>query len=617
MSTSIISYNKNQIKIKNLRKRFFAFSTLALLIIIAISFIAFGFHRDIIDQQKSIRKVNKLLLKQQSAIKQISTLGSFFDEDISDTEMEKMRAKVRFKVSKLKKATSELSSFILKSDSASIEDLETYLHQKSFKSNMKNYIQHVKKLLSDSSTSLEIKESIRYLSKDSADGDTEYLEELLSILDSEYKDGMKKLERVGILIILLCILEVFVVWFFLFRPLHSTVMNQNKQLLESALKVESAARSRTDFLANISHEIRTPMTAILGYAEVLQTDEKLDKDNVKKTVKIINQNATHLLSLLDEVLDVSKMESGKFEFLEQKVDLTNLLNEVYSLIHVKAREKKIDLNFNNTGNIPQFIMTDPKRLKQILFNIIGNAIKFTDTGSIDLEVYLETNKQLQFKISDTGCGIPKEKRELIFAPFEQAYTSANRQFSGTGLGLVLSRGLARKMGGDVQILSSELGKGTVFLITINPGEIGKHSLTSDFSTSVIKDESDYLEQDYNLSRKEILVVDDAKENARLFSIYLERAGAKVTILNDGYSVLELTQTKSFDLILLDLQMPGMDGYQVISELKKNGYSGHISALTAHAMAEEVEKTRKSGFDAHITKPIGSVELIKKVYSIIG
>ncbi len=618
MSKGVIDYQINQERIRNLRSRFVIFSVIALAVIVLISFIAFNFHKNIILQQKSIRKIYKLLNKQQNAINQISSLGGLFDEEISSKEMISVQQQVKKSVSNLKSAGTELSSLILKNTSASLEDLEEYLIRKKIRSKIRNYTSHVKTLLNDSSTPAEIKKSIQYISQNSSDGDTEYINELIEIIDLEYKSGMKLIENMGLLIIFLCLLEILIAWIFLFRPLNSTVLAQNKELLESALKVESASRSKTDFLANISHEIRTPMTAILGYTEILQNQSELDRSKVDNAVSIINKNASHLLGLLDEVLDVSKMESSKFELIPEKINLSQLLNEVYSLINIKASEKKLNLIFSNLEAIPKYIYTDPKRLKQILFNIIGNAIKFTNDGYVKLTVKLEHNRKLCFEVVDTGCGIPKEKLKIIFEPFEQAYTAPNRQFAGTGLGLVLSRGLTRKMGGDLKVLSSELGKGSTFLITIDPGELGAHTLIDKLSTSITPSGISTIDHNEKpLNKKKILVVDDAKENARLFSMYLENSGAVVEVLNEGFSVVEIVKDRKFDLILLDLQMPGMDGYQVIKEIQKNGYTGKVSALTAHAMSEEIKKTKDYGFHAHITKPISSEKLIEKILLILG
>ncbi len=616
MSTSIISYNKNRSKINELRRRFFIFSSFALIVIVCISLIAFFLHRDVISQLKTMNQVNKILLKQSSLIEQIKVYGKFLDEKIPEDDMIKSRSSLELKAAALKSTSKKLSSLVLRSESASLEDLSEYLENKKIRSQIKNYISYVNTLADPESSIDDIQQSIRYISKNSSDGDTEYIDELLGIIELESIDSMKRLERMGLAIVLLCLLEVFIVWFFLFRPLNSTILEQNKELLESALKVESAARSKTDFLANVSHEIRTPMTAILGYAELLQKEGEVSKEEAVEVISVINKNASHLLGLLDEVLDVSKMESGKFDLVKEKVDLKNFLEGTFQLLSLKAEEKGIELLFESDGVIPEYIEVDPKRLKQVLFNVIGNAIKFTSKGYVKVSTGLLRSDKLQFTIQDTGCGIPKEKIQKVFEPFEQATVSADRQYSGTGLGLVLSRGLARKMGGDVQIIKTVLEEGSTFTVTINPGDISLHTVKGELKVSSEIFEEKSIKE-INLKSKKFLVVDDAKENARLFKMYLESAEGEVTLAYDGFSALDLIKKNNFDLVLLDLQMPGMDGYQVMEKLKEIGYSKPICALTAHAMSEEVEKTKKLGFHGHFTKPISSEKLLFEVNLVLS
>jgi len=624
MVDGIINYSKNNFRIKELRKRFIIFSILALAIIAIVAFISIGYHQNTIKQQKSIRVVHKILLRQSSLINQISILGKVFDDDMSTSESKLRRKELESKVLKLKSSMEDLSRWIFKSDFGSLHDFEDKLKEKKIYTKISNYVSHVNILLKKDSSQQDIKNSIEYLSNNTKEGDTQYLDEVIKLIDREYLENLQSLETMGITTITMSMLVVFLVWYFLFRPLSATVLEQNRQLLDAALEIEGAARSRTDFLANISHEIRTPMTAILGYAEILKIKKEANSNkeeldvSIDEATTIINQNASHLLSLLDEVLDVSKMESGQFDLFSEKVNLPNLINEVYSLIKIKAQEKGIELVLENFGKVPEFILTDEKRLKQILFNIVGNAIKFTEKGSVKLVVSfsdLEKNR-LTFLVTDTGTGIPVEKIEKIFAPFEQVYTSANREYSGTGLGLVLSRNLARKMGGDVTIAKTEVGVGTTFRIEIEPGDISEHTFNENLRTFIPPDDPLDLTEAKTLNRKNILVVDDAKENSRLFMIYLKNAGANVNTVDNGLSVLELVKDNSYDLILLDLQMPGMDGYEVFEELKKMGYSKPVCALTAHVMAEEVEKTRKAGFYGHLTKPISAEKLVSEVLAII-
>lgn len=309
------------------------------------------------------------------------------------------------------------------------------------------------------------------------------------------------------------------------------------------------------------------------------------------------------------------MESGKFDFEREKVDLSGTLNEVFSLINVKAQEKGIDLELMSDGSIPKFIYVDRKRVKQILFNIIGNAIKFTDEGFVEVVAKFDKKlNKLHLKVRDTGCGIPEKKIDSLFQPFEQADTSVTRVYGGSGLGLVLSRGLARGMGGDIVIVDSKLDGGTTMDISLGVGTDSPEMIEK-LSTNVLvnlEEELDSLNDQTTLSGLRLLVVDDAKENARLFKLYLEGAGAKVSVANDGFEAIEAVNRNNFDLILLDLQMPGKDGFQVINELRESGFKKPIVALTAHAMHEEKIKTKQAGFDGHITKPVKPDHLIRSV-----
>lgn len=435
-------------------------------------------------------------------------------------------------------------------------------------------------------------------------------------VNARYQSTLVTLDKVGILLIALCIVEIILVWLLVFKPLFTMVVNQQERFVDALFEANSASRSKTDFLANISHEIRTPMTSILGYVDLLKSKPNHTKEELNSFLQVIDKNASHLLSLIDEILDVSKIEAGKIDIKKEAVDLPKLLNEVYSLINVKAREKNIYLEFKNIGQIPKLIHTDPKRIKQILFNIVGNAIKFTkDNGKVELLVSYDPSLRdnLCFRIKDNGMGIPKTKINKIFKPFEQSDTSTSRNFGGTGLGLALSRGIARKLGGNIVIEQSEVGQGTTFKVTLTANIVGEYSLLDNFSTNISQDSIDSSDQpNKQLSGKRILVVDDAFENARLFKIFLTKAGAETDVATSGQEALKLSQESTYDIVLLDLQMPGLDGFQVLKELRRLEYNKPVLALTAHAMDEEKQKTQKAGFDGHITKPVKYEELVEHV-----
>jgi hypothetical protein len=363
------------------------------------------------------------------------------------------------------------------------------------------------------------------------------------------------------------------------------------------------------------------MTGILGYAEILKNHDILYEDKVK-AVKIINNNSNHLLQLIDEILDVAKIESQKVTIQLKKVNVHKLIKDVYYLFKVKAKEKNIRFSMNSINTIPKFIKTDGKRLKQILINIVGNAIKFTDEGFVHVSIQLEHDQKnnkskIYFTITDSGIGIKSEDQKKLFLPFMQVDSSESRKKGGTGLGLVLSKGLAKALGGTVVCNQSILGKGSIFEISINTGNVKLEDESSKINDSFFINtyKVSSKEKLKILENKKILVVDDAEENANLFKVYLKKAGAKVEIAYEGKAAFEKIYNNYFDLVLLDIQMPEMNGYEVLEKLKEVNYASPVVALTAHAMDDEIKKSKKAGFSFHITKPIkydSFVTIISKI-----
>ena len=423
-----------------------------------------------------------------------------------------------------------------------------------------------------------------------------------------------RLGDIGLYIVLLSILSVLVIWLLIFMPMLNNLTEQQDTIAHSILDAQSANRSKTEFMANISHEIRTPMTAITGYLERL-TDKKVDDSEKGEYLKIIQDNSDHLLSLIDDILDISKIESKHFILNKEYVNLKDLLNNLYNLLRVKAEDKNIEFNIHYLTEVPSKIITDEKRLKQILFNVIGNALKFTDVGEVKINVSYEANKsELLFEVIDTGIGISKKQIKKLFNPFSQADNSITRKFGGTGLGLALSLKIAQKMNGDIFIKSSRINEGSVFVIKFNNvqphgGETSGESFEPSFESNfeLVELNENYL-KDYK-----VLVVDDAKENCVLFKMYLEDYGAQAVCAYNGEEAVQTVKAdSSFDIILLDLQMPIKDGFQAIHELRMMEFSKPIVALTAHAFDEEKDNTRSHGFDGHISKPVDKELLARKV-----
>ncbi len=599
--------------IKKTKYKFFAFSLAGFITVLFISLAGLRLHSVIVDRQEQIQLIQENLFSQVFLIDKVSILSKsvvFDNKREASDEMEVLIAKIKDKKNELNKLLTEDNYF-------EVEEIKEIISDEELFQLMDDYIKKMK-VVTDQKVPQGHGLALLNLSQGSLDEIQtafKFINRKISIVQEE---SFSKVKNLGLITIAISFLQIILIWGLVFRPLYSKIIIQHEKMSDALLEAQHANRSRTEFLANISHEIRTPMTAILGYAEVLK-DKNVTRDKLEDSVGIINKNAAHLLSLIDEILDISKIESGKFNFNQEELCLSTLLSEVYSLMNVKARSKGILLEFNNIGEIPSYIISDKKRLKQILFNLLGNAIKFTEEGFVRLNVsYSSERELLSFTIKDTGIGIPKEKVGLLFRPFEQADTSASRRHQGSGLGLVLSKELAMAMGGDVYIQETKLAEGTTFHAYVKASEGQNKEYIKNFSTHLKLEEIDDTEESVkiNLEGKNILIVDDAKENARLFKIYLDQTGANIELANNGLVAIDKVMGNTFDLIFLDLQMPELDGYQTIVRLKELGFKKPIVALTAHAMKEEQERTKACGFDFHVSKPVQGDYLIRVAKCLI-
>ena len=378
------------------------------------------------------------------------------------------------------------------------------------------------------------------------------------------------------------------------------------QLQFSKQEAERANAAKSQFLANMSHEIRTPIGAILGFSSLLK-DEGLDKPERSEFLSVIERNTNQLLRIIDDILDLSKVEAGMMAIEKIDFSLIELLTDVSSVMGLKAREKGILFLAKAETPLPRFITTDPTRLRQILINILGNAIKFTDLGKVELRACYQDGV-LQFEVEDTGRGISVEQELNLFKPFTQADSSITRKYGGTGLGLALTKRLAEVLGGRFYLKSSQVGEGSTFAVHIKvkvpqPAEfvtaLGFESKsTPSFSSSA------------QLEGLKVLLVEDSPDNQALFSIYLERAGAKVEIASDGSQGYEMAMGHNYDIILMDVQMPIMDGITAIQKLRANGYQKVVIALTAHAMKDERDRCLEAGFTDFLSKPVRRLDLIE-------
>ena len=381
------------------------------------------------------------------------------------------------------------------------------------------------------------------------------------------------------------------------------------QLNAAKNAAEAANLAKSSFLANMSHEIRTPLGAVMGFAELVADKTCRDEDRIT-FVAAIQRNGEMLSKLINDLLDLSKIEAGKSEIQISKVSITEIIQDIETLFTKSAKEKGIELSLKIDQSVPDFIYTDPLRLRQILNNMIGNAIKFTHQGSVSLNVQLAPSPQrhplLSFIVQDTGIGIRQEDMKKLFSPFSQADNSTKRQYGGTGLGLSLSRRLAILLGGNIELTHSTAGHGSQFVITIDPGKIPNPYTEKNAS------ESHSTPLSASLNGIKILLAEDSKDNQILVQQILNSSGAKVTTVNNGQEALEKTKAASFDIIIMDLQMPVMDGYEATKTLRNNGYKGTIVALSAHALQSDRERCLSSGFDEHFSKPINKSVLIERL-----
>ncbi len=386
------------------------------------------------------------------------------------------------------------------------------------------------------------------------------------------------------------------------------------ELNRAKIEAERANLSKTQFLANMSHEIRTPIGSILGFTNLMKSGSTTPQENVKY-MGIVERNSKQLLRLIDDILDLSKVEAGKMTIEKINFSLTEFLSEFNSTIAFRAAESEIRYVFEAKTLIPNQICTDPVRLRQILTNIVGNALKFTNYGEVKLSASFE-NSTLKFDVQDSGVGIAPEQAAKLFQPFSQADASTTRKFGGTGLGLALSRRLAESLGGKLELEASRLGEGSVFAIEIQAPLLKTAKLIDPSRRSAASGPQRLDQREKLLPGLKVLLVEDSADNQMLVTAFLKREGAEVTSVFDGAQGVELAMKQSFDVLLMDIQMPILDGHEATRKLRSSNYTKPIIALTAHAMKEEHSRCVESGFTAFLTKPIERTLLIEKLSSFV-
>jgi PAS domain S-box-containing protein len=387
-----------------------------------------------------------------------------------------------------------------------------------------------------------------------------------------------------------------------------------ERLRQAKDEAVAASHAKSRFLANVSHEIRTPLNAILGFTDLLRTGEqRLTRQERGEYLETVHRSGQHLLSLINDILDLSKIEAGQMRYERIRFCPHQVMVDVASVMRVRAAEKGLTIDVHWRGPVPETIVSDPARVRQLLLNLVGNAVKFTERGGIQLVARLDAAREvLHFEVVDTGVGIPPDKLEAIFAPFTQADVSVTRRFGGTGLGLSICRHIAEGLGGTIGAASNE-HRGSTFTVTISSGPLADVRCLDAPPTEAcraIAAVEEAVEQ--SLAGMTMLVVDDGETNRKLLKLILTRAGARVETAENGAAAVELATGRSFDAVLMDIQMPVMDGYTATRELRARGVATPIIAITAHAMASEERRCRDAGCDAYLSKPICREDLIQVI-----
>ncbi|MCB9233609.1 MAG: response regulator [Bacteroidia bacterium] len=393
----------------------------------------------------------------------------------------------------------------------------------------------------------------------------------------------------------------------------TTHIEAERKLYHAKQLAEKSAKSKEDFLANMSHEIRTPMNAIMGFSKLLiQTPLTAEQ---REYLKAINSSGDTLMVIINDILDLSKIEAGKLRFESRDFDLRELVSSLVDVFQPRLREKNLTLKTQIDPGVPQIVVGDPVRLNQVLLNLVGNAIKFTEKGSVRIEIneiaQSEGKSKLEFHVTDSGIGIAEDKQDEIFASFAQASTDTTRKYGGTGLGLTISKRIIELQGGKIGV-KSEVGVGSDFYFIL------------DFLTS----SSEAGQKDSPLEVRiqprpdlHILLVEDNAMNQILAKKVLESFGMKITVAQNGQDALEKLREFSFNLVLMDVQMPIMDGYEATRIIRRdfpeNLRNIPIIALTAHAVSEEIDKCRAAGMDDYSSKPFQPETLYAQIVGLTG
>ncbi|MBT8139852.1 MAG: Hpt domain-containing protein [Gammaproteobacteria bacterium] len=392
------------------------------------------------------------------------------------------------------------------------------------------------------------------------------------------------------------------------------------QLRLSMQMAEDANKAKSDFLANMSHEIRTPMNAILGFTEILKRGQGKTEEESIKYLNTISSSGEHLLGLINDILDLSKVEAGRMDMEIIDCELHKVIHEVTRIMQIKAQQKNISLEYCPRGSLPASIHSDPSRFRQMLTNLVGNAIKFTEEGGVRIVTRYQESPEgnsILVEVSDTGIGMTQEQADNVFNPFTQADTSISRRFGGTGLGLTISKKFVEALGGSISVRSKH-GEGSTFILDIPTGDVSGVPL---LSPSELLDEGSQSEEAANVNWEfpdsRVLVVDDGPENRELLQVVLGDLGLTIDTAENGLVGTEKVAANDYDIVLMDINMPVMDGMQAVGVLRERGYDKPVYALTANAMKGTEQECIGAGFTGYMAKPIVIDKLIALMVETLG
>jgi PAS domain S-box-containing protein len=382
----------------------------------------------------------------------------------------------------------------------------------------------------------------------------------------------------------------------------TTTHQFEQELVAAKHAAESAMHTKSQFLANMSHEMRTPLTAIIGFAEAIMQDFRSDPKELH-CLQVILNNSNHLLEVINDILDLSKLDAGAVSIEESTIELIPMVEEIRSMFSPRIAEKALSFSVHYEWPLPRWLATDVLRLKQVIINLLSNSIKFTEKGWIEVRVsFNQSSEEISISVSDSGIGMTNDQQAKLFQPFSQANESITRKYGGTGLGLTISRRLARALGGDIQV-TSEPGRGSVFTLTVKPRLPDRELITTDRSPGERAVSTHFTKPP--ALKGHVLFADDAVDNRQLVQYLLSKVGLSAVMVDDGSQALQAALSQPFDLILLDIQMPNVDGLTAARGMREAGIRTPIVALSASTMSSDVLEAVEAGCSMHLGKPFSS------------